>query len=308
MASRGAARARHRHEPEGADTLELRAEDGVRLALHGLGPPQGTPVVLVPGTFSNHTFWLGTRGTGFARALADAGYPAFALDPRGHGASQRPGPRDRWTFDDWARRDVPAAIRAVTSAERPGFLIGHSGGGAAALIALAAEPELRRRVSGVVVLATPLPWLQPLRRPLAHLVRGVSRVLGRFPARRLGLGPEDELPGIMAQWMTWNLDGAWRGDDGTDYVERLADVDVPLLALAGAGDRLQSPPAASRALAEMVGSADRTFEVCGRDTGYGEDFDHAGIVVSRAAREGVWPRVLAWLDERTPPRPTLPAS
>lgn len=304
----GAARERHSLEPAGVTTVELRAADGVALAMHGLGPERGTPVVLVPGTFSNSTFWLGTRGTGFARALAGAGYRAHALDPRGHGASQRPGPGDHWTFDDWARRDVPAAIRAVARPERPAFVIGHSGGGAATLIALAADPELRQRVRGVVVLATPLPWLQPLRRPLAHLVRAVSRLLGRFPARWLGMGPEDELSGVMVQWMTWNLDGAWRGADGTDYVERLGAVDVPLLALAGAGDRLQSPPAASRALAELVGSADRTIEVCGRHTGYAEDFDHAGIVVSRAARDGVWPRVLAWLDEHRGPAPTLPAS
>ncbi|NIQ59134.1 MAG: alpha/beta fold hydrolase, partial [Gammaproteobacteria bacterium] len=74
----------------------------------------------------------------FARALADEGYRALALDPRGHGASQRPD-GERWTFDDWARRDVPAALRHATE-ERPGFLVGHSGGGAAGLIALATEP------------------------------------------------------------------------------------------------------------------------------------------------------------------------
>ena len=284
------------------ETVSVRTDDGVRLAVHRLGPSDGTPVIMLPGTFSNHTFWLGTRDRGFAWALAEHGYRALVLDPRGHGASQR---GNGWTFDDWARRDVPAVLRHAGS---PAFLVGHSGGGAAALIALAVEPGLRGLARGVVVLATPLPWLQPWQKPLAWAIRTLSLLLGRFPARVLGLGPEDELPGVMAQWMPWNMDGRWRGDDGTDYVERIGELDVPVLGLAGAGDRLQSPPPATRALVELLDTTDRTFEVCGRDTGYGEDFDHAGLVVSRAAADTVWPRIIRWLDARDEGPRGLPAT
>ncbi|NIQ59135.1 MAG: esterase, partial [Gammaproteobacteria bacterium] len=77
----------------------------------------------------------------------------------------------------------------------------------------------------------------------------------------LGLGPEDELGGVMAQWMEWNLDGHWRAADGTDYAGRLAEIRVPVMGLAGAGDRIESPPDASRALIQLMGSSDRTFEV-----------------------------------------------
>src|SRR5690606_3844461 len=95
------------------ERIDNEADDGVRLALHRTGPRNGTPVVLIPGPFSNHTFWLGTRGTGFARDLAQHGYEAWVLDPRGHGLSERPGRSDVWRFDDWARRDAPAAIAAA---------------------------------------------------------------------------------------------------------------------------------------------------------------------------------------------------
>src|SRR5690606_25004866 len=94
-------------------TIHLTTDDAVRLAvqLYGAGD---TRVLLVPGTFSNHTFWLGTRGVGFARYLADhEGCETWSLDPRGHGASQRPGRREHWDFDDWARHDVVSAIRAA---------------------------------------------------------------------------------------------------------------------------------------------------------------------------------------------------
>jgi hypothetical protein len=149
-----------------------------------------------------------------------------------------------------------------------------------------------------VVLATPVPWLQRWRRMGAWGIRVGSRLLGRFPARLLRLGPEDELPGVMAQWMAWNLEGRWIGDEGTDYVERLAGLDLPILGMSGAGDTVFAPPDACRALVEMVGGDDRTYRLAGRETGFDEDFDHAGLVVSRAARAQVWPRVMDWLGER----------
>ena len=281
---------------------DVTAADGTRLALYRVGEPGRPPVILVPGTFSNHTFWLGTRGHGLAWTLAEEGFEAIVLDPRGHGGSDRPGGRE-WSFDHWGRLDVPAAIDAVAgeveSPRRP-LMVGHSAGGAAILIALAGEPELRDAVAGVVALATPVPWLQRWRRLGAWTIRALSRLLGRFPARRLGLGPEDELTGVMDQWMSWNLAGSWESHDGIDYVSALEDVRVPILAMSGAGDTLFAPPEACRGLLAMVGSSDATYRLAGRETGFSEDFDHPGIVVSRAAREEVWPLLVDWLRGHAP--------
>lgn len=271
------------------------AADGTRLALYRVGRPGAPPVVLMPGTFSNHTFWLGTKGHGMAWAIAGAGFEAVVLDPRGHGGSERPGGQ-AWTFEHWGRLDVPAAVEAVTPDGGSALLVGHSAGGASMLIALAGEAAVRERVAGVVALATPVPWLQRWRRIGAWAIRTGSRLLGRFPARLLGLGPEDELPGVMSQWMSWNLRGEWVGDDGLDYVEALGDVRVPVLAMSGAGDTVFAPPDACRGLLEMVGAEDATYVLAGRETGFSEDFDHPGIVVSKAAHDEVWPRVIRWLE------------
>lgn len=275
------------------------AADGTRLALYRVGRDGDPPVVLMPGTFSNHSFWLGTRGCGLAWYLAESGLQAVVLDPRGHGGSERADGRD-WSFEDWGRLDVPAAVVAASGNGRPVFLVGHSAGGASMLIGLAGEPSLRERVAGVVVLGTPVPWLQRWRGIGAHAIRAATRLLGRFPARRLGLGPEDELPGVMAQWMTWNLRREWRGRDGTNYVERLGEIATPVLGMSGAGDTVYAPPHACRALVDMVGTPDASYVLAGRRTGFSEDFDHSGIVVSRAARVEVWPRIVAWLQARCP--------
>jgi pimeloyl-ACP methyl ester carboxylesterase len=274
----------------------LTAGDGVSLAVHRLGPPDGVPVLLAPGTFSNWSFWLGTRGTGFARLLADAGFEAWVLDFRGHGASQKPAPGQRWGFDHWGRYDVPAAARDIMRSGRRPLLVGHSAGGASVLAALAAEPDVREACRAAVIIATPLPWLQRWRSVAARAMRLAARHLPAFPARLLRLGPEDELPGVMEQWMDWNIQGHWTGDDGTDYSLALPRLDhPPLLFLAGAGDHRFAPPAATRGLFDLVGPADKAFILAGTRTGFARDYGHVDIIVSREARAEIWPILLAFL-------------
>jgi len=278
------------------------AADGTRLALYRLGPPDASPVLMMPGTFSNHTFWLGTRGHGLAWSVARAGFQAVVLDPRGHGASEHAAGR-RSVFEHWGRLDVPAAVAAIAADHPRVLLVGHSAGGAAMVMALAGEPEVRERVAGVVVLATPVPWLQRWGRFGARGLRFTSRLLGRFPARLVGLGPEDEQPGVMAQWMTWYLRRQWIGEEGLDYVARLAEVPTPVLGISGAGDSVFAPPVACRALVEMLGSGDRSYRLAGRETGFAEDFDHVSIVVGAAAQDQVWPIIIGWLRDHSPPVP-----
>ena len=266
----------------------LTTNDGVRLALHHLGNRDQPTVLLIPGTFSNSTFWFGTKGIGFARTLVDAGFHACVLDPRGHGASDRPTRAQDWNIDDWARTDVPAALRAIATKERPVFVVGHSAGGAVVLAALSADAQLHALVRGIVAVATPLPWLQPWRGIMARLIRTTSLVLRRFPARLLGIGPEDELPRVMAQWMTWNIEGHWTGDDGTDYTAGLAGIDQPFLMLAGTHDHMFAPPDACRCLFDLIGSERKAFEIF-------DGLDHVGLIVSKAARGSVWPRIIEFL-------------
>ncbi|HEX6306767.1 MAG TPA: alpha/beta fold hydrolase [Longimicrobiales bacterium] len=280
----------------GAATVErIATADGISIAVHRLGERDAVPVVLAPGTFSNRSFWLGTRGTGFARELAGRDFEAWVIDFRGHGQSQRPAPGQRWNFDDWGRLDIPAVVAAAAAGGRRPLLVGHSAGGASVLAALAGTPGLAASVAAAAIIATPLPWLQRWRRIAAWTMRLASRHMSAFPARLLRLGPEDELPGVMEQWMDWNLRGHWIGRDGTDYSVSLAALRLPLLFLAGSGDHRFAPPHACRGLFDLVASADRLFIEAGIDTGFRRDYDHVGLIVSRDAREEIWPLLADWL-------------
>lgn len=276
---------------------EHQTSDGITIALHRIGT--GQPILLIPGTFSNHTFWLGTRGVGFARYLAEHDYEAIALDPRGHGDSQRPTKGERWDFDHWIRHDVPTAIRSILDEGREPFIIGHSAGGASTLACLGSHAELARHIKGMIIVSTPVPWLQPWRGAGAWLIRATAQMLGRFPAKLLNLGPEDELEGVMTQWMSWNLQGRWTANDGSDYEVGIRRIGLPTLMISGAGDRFFAPPQAVSGLFDWIGSNQKELLICGRGTGFSEDFDHVSILVGKAARAEVWPRLLSWVERRS---------
>ena len=280
---------------ESASLQRIITQDDVAITVHRLGERTGTPVILAPGTFSNWSFWLGTQGTGFARHLAAHGFEAWVVDLRGHGSSQRPAPGQRWNLDDWGRLDLPAVVRAVTAEGRTPLLVGHSAGGASVLAAIAGTPGLQSDVAAAAILATPLPWLQRWRRLGAWSMRLAARHMNSFPARLLGLGPEDELPGVMEQWMDWNLRGRWLGRDGTDYSDALARLRLPLLFISGSGDHRFAPPDACRGLFDLTGSPDRLFIEAGRDTGFSRDYGHVDLIVSREARREIWPLLSDWL-------------
>jgi pimeloyl-ACP methyl ester carboxylesterase len=285
------------------DVFPVVTGDGVRIALHrirgdgGAGPP----VLLVPGTFSTRTLWLGTRGHGFGRYLAAEGFDCWIAEMRGHGGSERPR---GWTMHEWIRHDAPAAVQAVlahTGAARC-FWVGHSAGGVVGAGGVGHRPALARRVAGMVLLGSPGPvGVRGGRRMIAHVAGTASRLLPwmRVPGEPFGLGPEWEPAPLVREWMRWNLLGIWRTPEGGDYLARLREVDVPLLGVAGAGDHWLAPPPAVRDLLGRFASNDRTFVLAGVRQGFERDYGHADLVVSRSAFREIWPRVRDWLRARS---------
>jgi predicted alpha/beta hydrolase len=275
-------------------TRRLPATDGVELALHRLRAYRdGRPaVLLVHGAFTNHRVWLHGAGGGLAHFLGAQGFDVWLADLRHHGESAREPSPLAWTFEDWALRDAPAFVARVHEETdgAPLAWVGHSAGGAAGLCWLtrvgAAAP-----LGAIVTLGTPGPRrMGPMRWSLAAATIGLSRLLGRFPARAFGFGSEDEAAGILAEWMRWNVRGGWVGSDGVDYFAALAAVRTPYLAVAGGADRVFAPAAACRQVVERVGAERKTLAV---EPG----LSHRGLLLAPRAREACWPALAAWLKE-----------
>lgn len=275
-------------------TYSVRASDGVDLALHRLDPiPTGSrsPVLLAHGAFASHTVWLrgGSARRGLAHFLQARGHDVWLNDWRHHGASAREPQPFAWHFDDVIRRDGPAfldAIRRETGMSSCVW-VGHSIGGVIGLAVLARDPDTGP--TEIVTLGTPGPVMGLWRRSLASVTVGICRVMGRFPARALRFGPEDEPALVLSEWMNWNLEGRWVGADGYDYLAALERGYTPLLSVAGSGDRIFAPADACRALLDRVGGTEKTLAVVG------PTLTHAGLLLDPRADEECWPLVAEWI-------------
>lgn len=280
----------------------------VELAVTRLGlvePPdtRGVPVVLLHGSFSNRRFWYSPKGIGLGAYLARAGFDVWIPEMRGHGLSARNQAYRHNRVADYARYDLPAIAAFVReqSGQIPHW-IGHSLGGITLAAALGGHYLGTAAVASAALFGSQISrtyW--PLKIPPVEWSGRL--LLKRFPhlsGSRLKRGPEDEPIGLALESMRWY--GLFRrfGDAERDWWAGLSEVQVPVLAVAAAGDD-QDPAWACRKLYEQFGSEQRQFVCLGRDQGFTEDFGHVEMLVSKGAQTQVWPLVASWLRDQSVP-------
>lgn len=105
-------------------TVEVRAIDGVRLHAEVFGPEDGYPIVLAHGITCAIGVW--------AHQIADlaADYRVIAYDHRGHGRSETPRGRHRYSLNHLAA-DLDAVLDATLKPGEHAVIAGHSMGGIA---------------------------------------------------------------------------------------------------------------------------------------------------------------------------------
>ncbi|MBU9764133.1 alpha/beta hydrolase [Mycobacterium sp. TNTM28] len=104
--------------------VEVRAVDGVRLHAEVFGPADGYPIVLAHGITCAIGVW--------AHQIADlaADYRVIAYDHRGHGRSEAPRGRQRYSLNHLAA-DLDAVLDATLNPGEHAVIAGHSMGGIA---------------------------------------------------------------------------------------------------------------------------------------------------------------------------------
>lgn len=285
----------------------LTAADGWQLDVLEL-LPEGPPRAFV---IAGHAMMVDRR-TLFRRdrpslgaTLVAAGYRVLIPDLRGHGAS---GPRadegGAWTYDDLVG-DTAAlcALARCLDRDLPIALCGHSLFAHTSLAWLGTHPNapvhahvgLAMDVWGRRREPSRLHWA---RKRLQLAVSGViTRSVGRFPARRLGLGSNDE---ALAYWQ-WFRRPWGRADGSVDYEAGLRDIRVPCLHVVSAGDRLLARPAAALRLTAAI--REREVWHLGHPAApAGLDAlapDHMAIVTDPASAP-LWQALAGWLDRRLP--------
>ncbi len=169
-------------------------------------------------------------------------------------------------------------------------------------MALAAQGTGLVAFDGIVLVAANV-WLRELEpSPARWLVKraalsaalALSGRLGRFPARALGLGTDDECASCLADIARYAQTGAWTSSDGgTDYFASLARVRVPLLQVVSEGDLLACVPECAERFIRPCGGPSETVRVTRSDDG-GKAPDHDGLVTSENAR-AAWQSIESWM-------------
>lgn len=268
-----------------------------RLGLASAEGVRGVPVVLLHGSFSNRRFWFSPKGIGLGAYLARAGFDVWIAEMRGHGLSPRNEAYRHNSVAQYVRHDLPAIADFI--AEQTGqaaHWMGHSLGGVILAAALGGRHLDERQVRSASLFGSQISRIHwPLKLPPVEWGgRLLLRALPYISGRRLRQGPEDEPIGVARESLRWHgLFGRF-GDHEQDWWQGLAQVRVPLLAVAAAGDR-QDPPWACHKLLQQCVAAPRAFLLLGEGNGFSSDFGHVEMLVSKEAQREVWPLAEYWL-------------
>lgn len=276
------------------NTVELAL---TRIGLRERSGDHSEPVVLLHGSFSNRRFWCSPLGIGAGAHLARQGFDVWILELRGHGLSPRNRDYTKNRVSQYVRYDLPAVAAFVQ--EQNGLAphwVGHSLGGIVLAAALGGGYLDEASAASAALFGSQISRIYwPLKVPPVEwagrlLLKGFDQVSGS----RLKRGPEDEPIGLVKESLRWHgLFGRF-GDSERDWWAGLADVRVPLLAAAGAGDT-QDPAWACRKLFEQFGSAQKEYHCLGKADGFSQDYGHVDMLVSKGAQKEVWPLLAAWL-------------
>ncbi|MEU4041838.1 alpha/beta hydrolase [Streptomyces antibioticus] len=164
---------RHRLDPARVEDIPFRAPDGVRLGLTRVDPGEsGRPVVLLlHGHTASADMFLLPETRNLVDSLLDDGYEPWLLDWRGSCRLPYNETGQRYTYDDVALHDIPAAVSRIRErvGERPLFVVAHCVGALALSLSLTAGlvPGLAGVVTQGVFLTPKLKGSISLRMSLA---------------------------------------------------------------------------------------------------------------------------------------------
>jgi predicted alpha/beta hydrolase len=292
-----------------SESLEIRTADDWSLGAEVLGS-EGRCIgvaVLAHAAMARRSEFDRPQGAGLARFLADHGWRTIAFDFRGHGES-RPtsGPARPFRYDDFVQGDVPAVCefaRWQAGEDRPVVVVGHSMGGAVALASIATGAAAADAVVGIAssvwlpqLEASPALWTA--KRAVLAASLAVARRAGRAPARRLGIGSDDESLEVLEDFTRYARTGRWASaEHGVDYLAALERIAVPVLEVASAGDWFECRPESAERFAARCGARHELLRV-DRGDGGARAPSHMGLVTGGRAR-GTWTRIEAWMRGAT---------
>jgi hypothetical protein len=130
-----------------------------------------------------------------------------------------------------------------------------------------------------------------------YAARAIVRVAGFLPARRLGIGIDDESAKSHRQCNQWARPNPWiDSDDGFDYGAATQHVQLPpILYLAASNDPCLGHRDDVRRFRDESGFHRSRLHLLGHASGHLHDYDHATLLTHADAAHDHFPLVLQWM-------------
>lgn len=273
---------------------KLTKADGSFLALWEYGESQArddNPVFLNHGTYSNRTTLIG-----IVEYLVELNYHCWVLEWPEHGeSSQTDVPYD---FETIGRDDFKQAIDYIlikTSCDQVD-IVAHSGGGICSVIFLCYHEDYRKLIGRMCFLATQSYAADqgPCSRFKIWLGKLMMMAMGKSGGKFTG-SPHDEKKELMGQWFKWNLKRQFIGTSGINFIPLMGEIKNPVLMLVGEGDTFIAPFVACKSFYDCLGGTANELRLCGKSTGFSENFSHGRIMLSSTARYEIYPLIDQWI-------------
>lgn len=280
-----------------ASVYTLQTTEQGRVALthapaHKGSRPRGA-IVMTAGMFSNRRFWLSDKGIGIAGYLVSRGFDCWMFERRGHGASPQ-GDFKQQSLSYTIEHDLPAVQAFIqTKGFQRAIYMGHSFGGVMHCMSLARGHLNPNGVEGIINFSSQLTVGKTfLNKPYSAVLYAITGLLGYFPSKMLKMGPENESKATMRDCC--KLVEYAKGPHQHDFWRDIANIQCPVLGFGSAGDTVD-PSEGCEALVNGMSSKQKSFIHLSTENGHRKNYDHVGMLISKAAQEEVWPLVDDWL-------------
>ncbi len=292
------------------ESLYIDVGDGERLHLRRIRhatQDDGPPLLMLHGVMGNGRIFYSDSGKGLAPWLAAQGCDCFVLDLRGRGQSTPPISRaSRHGQHETICEDLPAAHALVRRlrADRLAHWLAHSWGGVHMHSCLARHPEVAAGVANAVYFGSKRSVHVKNLNKLLEVdlfwnlaARALVRAVGYLPARRLGLGADNESDRSHLDSKHWAKVAPWvDADDGFDYRAAAQRVTLPpTLYFAAPRDPCRGHVDDVRRFRDESGAHLSRVHLLSRALGHRHDYDHVSLLTHPDAAADHFPLALAWL-------------
>ena len=248
-------------------------------------------IFLTHGTFSNKKVCMG-----ITEYLVKEGYICWIMEWRNHGSSAPV--KEKFNYESVALMEYPLVFNYLINELGINAVdcVLHSGGGLCLAMFLINNPKYNNNIKRTAMFGSQSfgaahNFTNTLKIQLAKIL---NKIVGITPAKLVG-SPHNETYYLMKQWYNWNLEENFIGNKGNDYRAEMDKIKTPILSICGSGDDFIAPIEGCKAFLDCFNNPKNKLLICGKETGFKEDYNHKRLIYSSNARKEIYPLVADWL-------------